>query len=101
MKRHITAWKKVLYNIPRELGIPMKLVRVIKMCLNEIYSKVHVGKKNYAFPIQESLKWEDALSPLLLNFSSEYAIRKVQEYERGLYISSWSILMMIIYWVKT
>jgi hypothetical protein len=30
-----------LYNILIEFGIPMKLVRLIKMCLNETYSKVY------------------------------------------------------------
>jgi hypothetical protein len=35
---------EVLYNILVEFGIPKKLVRLIKMCLNEIYSKVRLGK---------------------------------------------------------
>jgi hypothetical protein len=29
-----------LYNILIEVGVPMKLIRLIKMCLNETYSKV-------------------------------------------------------------
>jgi hypothetical protein len=29
-----------LYNILIQFGVPMKLVRLIKMCLNETYSKV-------------------------------------------------------------
>jgi hypothetical protein len=33
--------REVLYNILLEFGIPKKLVRLIKMCLNETYSKVH------------------------------------------------------------
>jgi hypothetical protein len=32
--------RKVLYNILLEFGIPKKLLRQIKMCLNETYSKV-------------------------------------------------------------
>jgi hypothetical protein len=33
-----------LYSILVEFGIPKKLVRLIKMCLNETYSKVHADK---------------------------------------------------------
>jgi len=32
--------REVLHNILIEFGIPMKLVRLIKMCLNETYSRV-------------------------------------------------------------
>jgi hypothetical protein len=35
--------KKVLYNIFDEFCIPVKLVRLIKMYLNETYSGVRVG----------------------------------------------------------
>jgi hypothetical protein len=36
--------REVLYNILIEFGIHMKLVRLFKMCLNETYSKVCIGK---------------------------------------------------------
>jgi hypothetical protein len=68
-----------LYNILIECGIPMKLVRLIKMCLNETSSRVWVGKHlSDMFPIKYGLQQGDALLLLLFKFDSEYAIRRVQ-----------------------
>ena len=33
-----------MYNIVIEFGIPMKQIVLMKMCLNETYSRVQVGK---------------------------------------------------------
>jgi hypothetical protein len=50
------------------------------MCLNEICSKICIGKHlSESFPIQNGLKQGDALSSLFSNFVPEYANSKVQE----------------------
>jgi hypothetical protein len=72
-----------LCNILVEFGIPKKLVRLRKMCLNETYSRVPVGKHlSDMFSLKNGLKEGDFF---LICFSTlEYAIRRVQVNQDGL-----------------
>jgi hypothetical protein len=55
------------------------------MCLDEIFSKVHIRKHSCnTFPILNGLKQGDALLPLLFNFALDYAITKVEEKQVGM-----------------
>jgi hypothetical protein len=52
-KSHDSVRREVLYSIPIEFGVPMKLVRLIKMCK-------YLSDK---FPVKKGPKQGDALSP--------------------------------------
>jgi hypothetical protein len=56
-KAYDSVRNEVLYNILIEFAISMKLVRQIKMCLNETYSKVQARKHSPdILPIKNALK---------------------------------------------
>jgi hypothetical protein len=84
-KAYDSVRSKVSYNILIEFGIPMKLVRLIKMCLNETCSRVQIGiHLSDLLPIKNGLKKGDNLSPLLFNFALGYAKRTVHANQEGL-----------------
>jgi hypothetical protein len=84
-KAYDSLRRELLYNILIVFGVTMKLVWLIKMCLNESYSKVRIGKHlSDSFPIQNGLEQGYDLSPLLLKFALEYDTRMVQENQVGL-----------------
>jgi len=73
-----------LCHILIEFSIPMKLVKLIKMCLNETYSRVRVGKHlSDMLSTKRGLK-QDALLLLFFNFALECALRSVQVNQDGL-----------------
>jgi hypothetical protein len=60
-----------------EVRIPMKLVRLIKMYLNETYSRVRAGKYlSDIFPIRNGSKQGDALTPMPLFWSALLGVSK-------------------------
>jgi hypothetical protein len=103
-KAYDSVRREVLYSTLIEFAIPMNLVRVIKMCLTETYSRVRVVKHlTDRFPIKNGLIQVDALLPLLFNFALQYAIRTVQANQEGLKLNGTHNIfmsMMLIYWVE-
>jgi hypothetical protein len=58
-KAYDSVRREILYNIFIEFGVHMKLVRLIKMCLNEMYSNICTGKHlSDTFLIQNGLNKE-------------------------------------------
>jgi hypothetical protein len=89
--------REVLYNILIDFGILLKLVRLIKIYLNEIYGRDQVGKHLCdRIPIKSGLKQGDAISPLLSKFALEYAIRRIKGKPGGLEIK-WNTSTFSLY----
>ena len=75
---------EVLYNNLIAFDIPVELVRLTKMCLNETYSRARVRKHlSDIFPVENCLDQGDALWQLSLNIALEHA-RSVQINQDGL-----------------
>jgi hypothetical protein len=73
----------------------MKLVRLIKMCLNETYNEDHIGKHlSDMFQIQNGLRQGDALSKLLWNVPLGRSRKSSMNWNETGHISCWSVLLM-------
>lgn len=67
------------------MGIPSKLIRMVKACRHESKSKVSFGGElSDEFPVTTSLRQGDDLSPTLFNFALESVVRKVLSQSKGI-----------------
>jgi hypothetical protein len=71
--------REFLYNILIVFGIPTELVSLIKMFLNESYSRFREGKHlSDMFHVKNILKRKDPELPLISSFPLDYSIWRVQ-----------------------
>ena len=94
-----------MYKILIKFGIPMKLIKLVKMCLNKTCTTAQLGRHfSDMFHIENGLKQGDALLPLIFNFALKYVIRKVQVYQDGLKLNGTHQLLVyaadVLYWAE-
>jgi len=66
-----------LWTALMNLGIPNKLIRIIKICnSNTLYKVRWQGELSPHFEVKSWLKQEDALSPTLFNLVLEKVVRE-------------------------
>jgi hypothetical protein len=65
-----SIYRKSLYKIMREFGMPQKLINLVKMPLTDTVSKVRVqGQISREFAVNRGLKQGDALSCICLTYA--------------------------------
>jgi sorting nexin-29 len=86
-KAYDSIHQKSLYNIMDEVGIPKKLINLIKMCMENTQYQIRVDNTlSKAFEVNTGLKQGDALSPMLFNLSLKKTIREMQKETTGITI---------------
>jgi len=79
----------------------MKLVKLIKMCLNETYSKVQVGKHlSHKLPIKNGLK-QSCFIATAFQLCLVYAIRRIQVNHDDVKLNGTYQLLVYAYYVNT
>ena len=82
---YVTINRAELMEIMKEFGIPMKLVRLVKMTLANTNSKVKIqGKLSLSFETAIGLRQGDSLSTILFNLCMEKIIRNVRINPEGM-----------------
>lgn len=70
--------RNAVWNAMQDLGIPKKLIRMVKACTLGSVNRVRVGYElSSAFTVESGLKQGDGLSPLLFNITLEKVIQEL------------------------
>jgi hypothetical protein len=81
-----------------ESGTLIKLVRLIKMCLNKTYNKKSVWANICTIRcIQNDLKQGNITSPVLFNFTPEHTIRRSKKNKRALELNGTYLLLVYVH----
>jgi len=78
-----------------ELGIPAKLVKLVKVYVQKSKCKIKFNSvMSEEFPVETSLRQGDALSPILFNIALKSVVRKVQKDRIGLRIRKQNVVII-------
>lgn len=79
-----SIYRSKMYETLQEFGIPDKLIRLVRMCLNNSAARVRVqGGFSDVFSISRGLRQGDVLSTILFNLTLERVIRSVDVNPNG------------------
>lgn len=74
-----TVNREVLWDALITFGIPTKIMKMIKLCMNKTRCKVRFNQHmSDEFEVKTGLRQGDALSPELFNIVLETVVRKTQ-----------------------
>lgn len=67
----------MLYKILLELGIPPKVIRLVRMIMSDVRSKMKINQElTDDFEVSRGLKQGDGLAPTLFNLTLGHVMRK-------------------------
>jgi len=90
--------REKLWNVMNKMGIPAKLVRMIRACAYESKIKVSFGGEvSDEFPVTTGLRQGDALLPALFNIALELVVRKVLIQAKGIKMNNNNELTVVAY----
>lgn len=88
-----------------EFGTPLKLITFLKLCLNETYSTVDIGKRLIRFPFRNPWRREMLYRHCVLTWFQDMALWRPKKLRRPWnwmeHINCSSMQVMIIYRTKT
>jgi len=91
--------RSTLWNVMVQLGIPAKLVRMVKACMKNSRCKVKFNSVlSKEFTMTTGVRQGDALSPILFNIALESVVKEVLQNEpQGLNIGQGKQVFLVAY----